>query len=228
MKKQLLFLILCTLSFSAFSQNETALIEAVKRKLEKVKDYSATGTMNLDVSFINAPSSKVVMYYKAPDKFTVQKEGGISILPKGGVSVNLASLVAGTNYAIVPAGKSTWKGQLLKLVKLLPLDDKSNVVLTTFFIDEKALLIRKAQVTTRDNGSYEIEMEYGKWSAWGLPDKMVFLFSTKEYKLPKGVTFEYEKGAKKTAPAKDSKGSVSIIYNNYSINKGVSDEIFGK
>ena len=228
MKKQLLFLMLCCFSFSAFSQNETALVEAVKRKLEKVKDYSATGTMNLDVAFINAPSSKVVMYYKAPDKFTVQKEGGISILPKGGVSVNLASLVAGTNYAVVPAGKTTWKGQVLKLVKLLPLDDKSNVVLTTFFIDEKALLIRKAQVTTRDNGSYEIEMEYGKWSAWGLPDKMVFLFSTKEYKLPKGVTFEYEKGAKKTAAPKDSKGTVSIMYNNYSINKGVKDEVFGK
>ena len=32
---------------------------------------------------------------------------------------------------------------------------------------------------------------------YGLPDKVIFSFNTKDYKLPKGVTFDYDDGAKK-------------------------------
>jgi hypothetical protein len=226
MKKQFFLTLLIVSSWTAFSQNEAALIRSIKAKLEQVKDYTATGQMKVDVSFINTPPSSVVMYYKAPQQFTVKKEGGISILPKGGVSVNLNALLVGNDFTIVPGGTAVVKGQRLKVVKLLPNDGAGNVVLTTFYIDEKALLIRKTGVTTKENGSYEIEMEYGKWAAWGLPDKMVFVFSTKDYKLPKGVTFEYEKGGPKQQKPGSDKGRVEITYTNYSINKGVSDKVF--
>jgi outer membrane lipoprotein-sorting protein len=219
----LLFLFACA---PLLAQGEATLIRQVKAKLERVKDYVATGAMKVDVSFINATPSRVVMYYKAPDKFTVKKEGGISILPKGGVSVNLNALLVGDDYTIVPAGTAVVDGRQLKVVKLLPNDNSGNVVLTTFFIDEKALLIRKTNVTTKESGSYEIEMAYGKWAAWGLPDKMVFVFSTRDYKLPKGVTFEYEKGGQKPVKAKSDKGRVEITYENYTINKGVNDKVF--
>ncbi|HWJ28810.1 MAG TPA: hypothetical protein VNS32_19855, partial [Flavisolibacter sp.] len=89
------------------------------------------------------------------------------------------------------------------------------------------LVIRKANVTTKENGTYEIEMSYGKFINWGLPDKVTFTFNTKDYKLPKGVTFDYEKGdQKKTPAAKDQKGKVVITYNTYTINKGIDDKIF--
>ncbi len=226
MKTFLLSSLLSMLSCILFAQPEAALIKAVKAKLEKVKDYTAAGQMKVDVAFINAPASNVIVYYKAPDKFTIKKEGGISILPKGGVSVNLNSLLVGTDYTIVPAGTATVNGQTIKVIKLLPNSNEGNVVLTTFYIDEKALLIRKASVTTKESGSYDIEMQYGKWASWGLPDKMIFVFSTKDYKLPKGVTFEYEKGGQKAKPTKEDKGRVEIVYRNYVINKGVSDGVF--
>ena len=84
------------LSSAAFSQNEEALLKKVKAKLEKVTDYEASGKMKLDVSFINAPESNVTIYFKKPNKFKVKKADGISILPKGGVSVNMATLLPGT------------------------------------------------------------------------------------------------------------------------------------
>ncbi|MBO9684397.1 MAG: hypothetical protein J7502_17310, partial [Flavisolibacter sp.] len=76
-----------------FAQDETELVKKVKAKLDKVSDYTAEGKMRIDVSFIDAPESKVMVYYKKPDKFKVKKNGGISILPKGGVSVNLGTLL---------------------------------------------------------------------------------------------------------------------------------------
>ena len=227
MKTVWLFCAFFLFQLSALAQPEAALVKAVKAKLDKVKDYQASGKMKIDVSFINAPQSDVTVYYKRPDKFAVKKKNGISILPKGGVSVNINSLLFSDNYTVVPAGTAVVKGYATKVVKLLPSDDAGDVVLTTLYIDEKALLIRKAIVTTKENGSYDMELDFGKYASFGLPDKVVFLFNAKDYKLPKGITFEYEKGGTgKKEPPKNTKGRVEISYASYSINKGVPDAVF--
>jgi outer membrane lipoprotein-sorting protein len=117
----------------------------------------------------------------------------------------------------------------VKVVKLLPEDDNGDVVLSTLYIDEANLVIRKAKTTTRENGSYELEMTYGKYIEYGLPDKIIFTFNTKDYKLPKGVTFDFDDGsrAKKTTDkAKNKKGRAEITIYTYSINKGVADSVF--
>src|ERR1044072_1822919 len=91
---------------NAMAQQEEVLLQKVKAKLDKVNDYQAEGKMKLDVSFINAPASNVTVYYKKPNHFKVKKNGGISILPKGGVSVNMNSLLPSSNYQTVPGGAS--------------------------------------------------------------------------------------------------------------------------
>jgi outer membrane lipoprotein-sorting protein len=210
-----------------FAQDEAELVKKVKAKLDKVNDYTAEGKMKIDVSFIDAPESKVTVYYKKPDKFKVKKNGGISILPKGGISINVSTLLNNSNYDVVPGKDTKVNGVDTKVVKLLPQDESSDVVLTTLYIEEKNLVIRKATVTTKESGTYEIELNYNKYIDWGLPDKVIFSFNTKDYKLPKGITFEYEKGGKKKQEnLKNKKGKVEINYSSYSINKGVDDKIF--
>lgn len=227
--KGLLSFAVCLFVFvlNSFGQDEADLVRKVKAKLDKVNDYTAQGKMRIDISFIDAPDSKVVVYYKKPDRFKVKKAGGISILPKGGISVNMSSLLANEKYDLVPGKDTKVNGVDTRVLKLLPQDENSDVVLTTLYIEEKNAVIRKATVTTKENGSYEIELNYGKYIDWGLPDKATFLFNTKDYKLPKGITFEYEKGDKKKAEAlKNKKGKVEIIYSAYVINKGVDDKVF--
>jgi outer membrane lipoprotein-sorting protein len=209
------------------AQDETELVKKVKAKLDKVNDYQADGKMKIDVPFINAPESDVVIYFKKPDKYKVKKSGGISILPKGGVTVNTNTLLMNDHYDVVPAKSTELSGIPVKVVKLLPTDENSDVVLTTLYIDDKNLVIRKASVNTKENGSYDIELSYGKFIDWGLPDKVIFSFNTKDYKLPKGITFDYEKGEqKKDETIKNKKGKVEITYSSYKINKGISDEEF--
>lgn len=210
------------------AQEETELVNKVKAKLDKVADYKADGKMKIDVSFIDAPDSKVIVYYKQPNKFKVKKNGGISILPKGGISINIGTLLSSGSYDIVPGKDAVVNGTNTKVVKLLPQDENSDVVLTTLYIEEKNAVVRKATVTTKESGTYEIELNYGKYIEWGLADKVVFSFNTKDYKLPKGITFEYEKGGdrKKAEALKNKKGKVEISYSNYTINKGIDDKIF--
>ena len=207
------------------AQDATVLINKVRAKLDKVNNYTAEGKMKTDVAFIKAPAGKVKVFYKKPDKFKLKRNGGISILPKGGVSFNMSSLLAGKDFTAIPSGETSIGNTKVKIIRLLPSDQNSDVVLTTLYIDEANLLIRKTNTTTRENGTFDVEMSYGKYAEYGLPDKVIFAFNTKDYKLPKGVTLEFETG---DAPKqmKNRKGRIEITYSNYTINKGIADAEF--
>jgi len=220
---------LCVLALNVQAQDADKLVKDIRAKMAQVNDYKATGKLKTDVSFLKIPVSDIQVYYKKPDRFKVKKDGGISFLPKGGVSVNLNSLMMMDNVTAVSAGESVFQGVKVKVVKLLPLDENSDLILTTLYIDADRLLIYKSVTTTRDNGTYDMQMIYGRYEKYGLPDKVIFSFNTKDYKLPKGVTFEYEPGEKpqQTQDAlKNKKGKVEITYSSYAINQGVSEAVF--
>jgi outer membrane lipoprotein-sorting protein len=216
------------LPITASSQDMMPLIKKLKEKLDKVNDYTATGTMKTDVAFIKAPVGKVTIYYKKPNKFKLKKDGGISVLPKGGISVTMNNILSEKDFVAISSGKQMVGSFMTTVVKLIPTGDNSDIVLSTLYIDETDNVIRKAVTTTRENGTYEIGMSYGKYLAYGLPDHMTFSFNTKDYKLPKGITMEFgdEEKPKKDA-VKNKKGRVEITYTSYTINKGVPDAVFG-
>ena len=224
------FLLLFLLSgFVSRAQDASDLVKKVKDKLALVSDYQAEGVMKTDVAFMKVPESKVTIFYKKPDKFKIKKQDGISIVPKGGGNINLAALFEGNNYTAVPAGKGTVNNEPVAIVKLLPLDEKSDVVVSTLYIDEKEALVKKAIITTRENGTYEMEMQYGKYASNGLPDTISFFFATKDYKLPKGLAFDYDAGGqqpKTTTATSNQKGKIQISYTSYTINKGLANDIF--
>ena len=220
------FFIPCFL-FNTSAQDMTALVKEIKAKLDKVNDYVAEGSLKTDVSFIKAPAGKIKVWFKKPDKFRLTRDKGISILPKGGVSINLRSIIAEDNFVALAAGESIIDGVQTKIVKLLPTDESSDIVLSTLYIDENALLVRKVITTTKENGTYEVNLFYGKYSNYALPDKIIFSFNTKDYKLPKGIALEFEEEEKPDLKKlKNKKGKVEITYSSYTINKGVDDSVF--
>jgi hypothetical protein len=139
----------------------------------------------------------------------------------------MQNVLAEKDFVALDAGTAQLHGLTVRVVKLLPANNESEVVLTTLFIDEKNLLVRKATTTTRENGTYDVELFYGKWMNYALPDKTVFSFNTKDYKLPKGVTMEFDDGEKPDAARlKSKKGYVELTYETYVINKGVPESFF--
>ena len=224
----LLLVITICLPVKLKAQSAEELINKVKAKLEKVNDYEAKGKMKTNVIFIKAPVANVKVYYKRPNKLKINNESGISFIPKGSVNINLSNVFINTNgFDIIDMGKESKTN--LRIIKLLPKDENAEVVLSTVYIDETQLLIKKSKTTTKENGTYELEMSYGKYADFGLADKVIFSFNTKDYKLPKGITFDYDDGTKKDQAAdkmKNKKGKVEISYSNYIINKGVSDAVF--
>lgn len=230
MKRILLLVLTSTFSLFLKAQSAAELLKKVQVKLDKVNDYEAKGKMLTNVIFIKAPVANVKVFYKKPNKLRINNESGISFIPKGSVNINLNNLfINTTGYDIIDIGKEAKTN--FRIIKLLPKDDNGEVVLSTIYIDELQALIKKSKTTTRENGTYELEMSYGMYAEYGLADKVIFTFNTKEYKLPKGITFDYDDGTKKDQAAenlKNKKGKVEIRYSGYIINKGVPDAVFNK
>ena len=228
MKQTGLLWLIISISFAVNAQNAEELILGIKEKLEKVNDYEASGKMKMNVVFIKAPVANVKVYFKKPDKLRIINENGISLVPKGSININMGNIIGNMGGSdIIDAGKDEKTG--LRIVKLLPKDENANVVLSILYIDEKQLLVKKAKTTTKENGTYELEMTYGRYAAYGLADKVIFSFNTKDYKLPKGVSFDYDDGSGKQPDAnkaKDNKGIIEMSYSSYAINKGVPDNVF--
>lgn len=221
-------LLVCAVTCCTSAQDAASLLQKVRAKLEKVNDYEASGEMKTNVSFMKVPPAQVKVYFKKPGKIKIKNEKGISLVPKGTVSISLNNLLTG-QYQALDGGSDQVNGMPVKVVKLLPQDENGEVVLSKLYIDEKNLLILKSKTTTRESGTNELEMSYGKFAGYALPDKIIFTFNTQDYKLPKGVTFDYDDGSakkKEAATADNQRGKIEITYSNYLINKGVADSVF--
>lgn len=231
MKSIVFFLFLFQFSLFAQGQDINVLVQKVKDKINLVNDYEANGRMKTNVVFLKVPVATVKLFFKKPNRLRIKNEKGISFVPKGAVNINMSNVLSSGKYSVLDAGNDKVGNTAVKVVKLLPEDDNADVVLSTLYIDPVNQVILKTKTTTRDNGTYELEMSYGKYIAYGLPDKIIFSFNTKDYKMPKGVTFDFEDGSQKKTAAekeklKNQKGKMEIFINGYSINKGIADSVF--
>ncbi|MBK8522000.1 MAG: hypothetical protein WAT20_08100 [Ferruginibacter sp.] len=231
MKRSLVLLFLIQFSLFTQAQDINVLVQKVKDKINLVNDYEANGRMKTNVVFLKVPVATIKLYFKKPNRLRIKNENGISFIPKGAVNMNMSNVLSSGKYSVLDAGNDKIGNTAVKVVKLLPEDDNADVVLSTLYIDPTNQVILKTKTTTRDNGTYELEMSYGKYIAYGLPDKIIFSFNTKDYKMPKGVTFDFEDGSQKKTAAekeklKNQKGKMEIFINGYTINKGISDSVF--
>lgn len=210
------------------AQDASSLLQSISEKLDKINDYQAQASLKTNISFLKVPDAEVTVYYKKPNRIKIKNERGISLVPKESVSISLYSLLHG-QYQVIDAGNDKINNIPVRVVKLLPENENGDLVLATLYIDVSRLLVLKAKITTRENGTDEVILSYGKYASSSLPDKIIFSFNTQDYKLPKGVTFDYDDGSQKKQPTGDQKnqrGKIEISYHSYEINKGLRDDVF--
>jgi outer membrane lipoprotein-sorting protein len=228
-------LIVLLLLASGIVRAQTSSPEQLYQKLRDrvfaVKDYRADVIMNIQVSFMKIPQLRGKLYFKSPDKLKLVREGGLSILPQRTVNMSLAGLLPEGAVTVIDGGRETLNGAPVRVLKVVPEQDGGDIVLTKLWVDESQLLIHRSEATTRDNGTYLMDLKFGKYATYALPDEIQLRMDVKDYKMPKGVTMDYEGEAvaKPEAAAgkgKRKKGVIRIRYDQYQINTGIDDAFF--
>lgn len=233
--KRIRYVVLLVLLFtSAVAQGQapldaTSLFYSLRTRMTAVKDYVADVRMKIDVAFMRVPLLAGKLYYKAPGKLKLERDGGISVMPKKSISLSIDNMMPTGDATVIDAGRETIGSIPVRVIKVIP-EAESDIILAKVWVDETRMLALRTETTTRDNGTVRMDLTYGRYMAQALPDKIVFVMDVKEYKLPKGVTMDYDEGAttveKDKQPKLPKKGRIEISYLNYKVNIGLRDEVF--
>ena len=116
------------------------------------------------------------------------------------------------------------------LIKIIPLGDKGDLILSTLWIDKNKYVIRKIESTTKSNGTFTIDLKYDNDFKYPLPSSMVFTFNVQKMQMPKEITGdmtdETNEEKDKQNKSRTTTGKVYINYSDYKVNSGLPDSLF--
>lgn len=223
-----LFLLFANLVI-AQSKDPNEIINKVITNFNKVSDYQVDVNIKVDVEFIKVPETKAKIYFKQPDKVHLESDG-FAMLPKNGMEFSPASLLK-KDYTAIYEQEVNLNGLKTSIVKIIPLGDQGDVILSTLWIDQKNNVIQKVESTTKTNGTFSIDFTYESNIKYPLPSKIIFSFNVDKMNIPatiSGETNTEKQDKKKKSSDSRTKGQVIVNYSNYIVNKGVPDSIFEK
>jgi hypothetical protein len=207
------FILLFIFSARAESQSAYAdsLVKGAMKRIERIPEYVCDIRIVLDVAWINIKERTGKVYFYPPDSINYEIMG-FAFLPKRGYNSQLNAVTEG-DYTSLYVGKETVSGVSCEVVKVIPSDIESDVVLAQFWIDNK-LNIRKMTFVTREEGTFNLLLDYGN-EKYAVPSKVTVLFEVKNQELPASMTGDLEGGADERPTGEKSKGKIEIYYSNY-------------
>lgn len=211
------------------AEDATALFYSLRTKVLTVKDYTADVKVKIDINHMKIPQMKGILYFKNPDKMRLERNGGLSLLPKKNINLTLSNLIPAGQVTVIDAGTAVIAGRKTHIIKVIPEDAMSNIVLAKIWVDEANMLALRTETTTRNDGTVIMDLEFGNYMRYSLPDKVTIHMDVKDFKMPKGLTMDYNdvpEAVQKTGEIKSGKGTISISYLKYAVNTGLSDDVF--
>jgi outer membrane lipoprotein-sorting protein len=228
MFRKILFLIVL-FSVTGFSQSKDPdeILNNIIKAFEEIEDYIVDVNIKVDVAFLKVPESNAKIYFKQPDKVHMESEG-FALLPKQGMNFSPLGFLK-TDYTALYDKEVELNGINVSVLKVIPLDERSDVILSTFWIDQSNNRIMKVESSRRPSGTFSIDLTYPKDKPdFLLPATMIFTFAIDDIRLPTGIIGDSnsESNNENEKEDKDESGKVYINYSNYKINQGLSDDLF--
>jgi len=228
MFRKILFLILlCSITGFSQSKDPDEILENVIEAFEEIEDYVVNVNIKVDVAFLKVPEANAKIYFKQPDKVHMESEG-FALLPKQGMNFSPTGFLK-TDYTAFYNKEIELNGIEVSVIKIIPLDESSDVILSTFWIDQSKNRIMKVESSRKPSGTFTIDLTYPEDKPdLLLPASMVFIFAIEGIHFPTGITgdSDSENNNENDKKDKDKTGRVYISYSNYKVNQGLSDDIF--
>jgi len=220
----LLFFVFVT-SINAAAKDPNVIIKNLQKKFEEVKDYEADVKVKIDMDMLKAPESKAKIYFKQPDKVKIKSES-FSLLPKQGINF-LPGLFIKKDFTAVYVREDNWNGLKLSVIKIIPLNENSDISISTLWVDESKNVVKKAEVSTKSEGTFSIDMSYAYADKYYMVSAMKFSFDLNKLNAGKSMNDATPTEPKNKRKFKrPTKGTVYINYSDYKINKGIPDSFF--
>jgi len=213
---RLVFIVFLFITQMGAAQSIDADLLQIKERMDGVKQFSATITLNLDVPFINMPTKSAKVNYAQGKRMTFSSNDFV-MLPKRGLDFSLSEIFK-YPFITVDRGIEERDGKSLKVINVIPTDKRSELALATLYMDVKAKRMVASEINTRKEGSYTLFMQYASVKDI-LPSYVEATFAIERLKIPLNFMGKDTKIDRKKMRSMDTKtGKIKMQIHDYHIN----------
>ncbi len=211
-------------SVAAMAQTDPTveeILKNIKAKFDQVKDYTADLTAEIHFENMRIPKMEAKMYFKQPDRVHFEPKGGsFAMFPKDAVGFNPTEFMT-ANYDAVVQGREMIGNVNCYKLKLLSKTDTVRIQRMMLYVDPQFWVVKKIATSPQRGGDVDVHFDHQLIdSKYLLPVKITVSMDApspgRKQQLNSGIAGEAKKG------------SVVITYQNYAVNRGISDAVFDK
>lgn len=221
MRKIFLYILIFTQITFGQTKNADKILEKVKANFDLIQDYTVDVIGKVDFPDAVIPEVQARIYFKKPDKFKVESESFL-ILPKQAIRFGPEILFI-KDFTGILSGEVEIENVKHFIVKVIPTNPDDEEVVT-LWINSSNYTIRRISAVSSRAGKIEASLNYqlvdGKY--W-LPERMRMNFEIKNLRLMRQRKFNKDLKIVDDSP---KVGSISLIYSNFKVNKGIDDKVF--
>jgi len=213
------FLMLLLFSGSvAMAQKTDADLLRIKQRMDSVQQFTAKVILDLEVPFIKMPTKTAQIKYAKGKKMEFSSNDFV-MLPKRGLDFSLNEIFK-YPFITVDRGTETRNGKVLKVINVIPTDNRSDLALATLYMDTRASRIIESEINTRKNGTYNLFMQYAPGMSV-LPAYVEATFAIERLKIPFNFMGKDTKIDRKKMRGMETKtGKIKMRFENYRVNLG--------
>jgi outer membrane lipoprotein-sorting protein len=205
---------------SAQTPTAAEILQTMKKQFEAVKDYTASLKVTIDMERMQIPEMLVTIYFKQPDKVHIEAKN-FAMVPREIAGMNPAQFIDKFDATVVETQQK--ENATVYKLRLISKPEKGKPVRESYiWVDAARWVVTHYESTPSDVRKVAVDFEYatvdGKYT---LPSKIEARMDTQQ---PVDSSAEKMYNAQRMP----RKGTVSIIYSDYKVNTGLSDEIFEK
>jgi outer membrane lipoprotein-sorting protein len=207
------------------SKDPDEILDRVKAAFKMIEDYEVEIQIKIDVEFLKVPDSEAKLYFKQPGKIHVESEK-FALLPRQGLDFSPLGLISG-KYTALYEREDTIRNLPTSVIKIIPLGNDGDIILSTFWVDQTRDLIIRMESTKKPTGTFTIDFTYEKYGDnYELPSQMEFTFTVDKMMFPRGMDGQSDADDDNDNESDSTTGKVYITYANYKVNQGLPDELF--
>ena len=218
--------LLVVLAVSRDLQQPTAdeILRRVEQATQGINDYTVRLQATVDMERLQVPAMEATMYFKAPDKIHFESQS-FAMLPREGLALNPADLRRKFDAELL--GKDTVGGIVCHLLRLRPRSDETAQKSVMLWVDPTRWVVMQMRTQPFEGRRLLARFSYLKVDGrFWLPETLAASFETL------GAPAEAGAAAPGGAPEAQQQrrplrqGSITVIYSNYAVNTGLTDEFF--
>jgi hypothetical protein len=216
----------------AFAQRAMKIQEAnetlakVVKGFEEVKDFTAVIDAEINMDRVQIPKMHAELFFKKPDKVHFSSQGFL-LVPREGIALNPSVLQE--HYLASSVEHDTIDGKKMFKLLLVAKDAKTRLRMLSIWVDPINWTVTKIETIPYESRTISMIFtnECHQEKYW-LPSKLIVLFASESEKMQKDSSHSLDNQFENLQRSALRSGTVTIVYSNYKINIGLSDELFEK